>query len=175
MSERTGTLTIDGDKATMTFVRHLPYPIDAVWAAITDPESRKDWFGPTTIDPRVGGEIEMVATEPPAPPERKRMTGRILVWDPPKVFEHEWNQAILKHGGTVRYELAEEDGGTALTFTHRGIDTGSAHGFIPGTHAFFDRMEAHLAGRPIPNWQARYDEVAPNYPSWREFSGAEQQ
>lgn len=166
MSEHTGILSIEGDRATMTFVRHLPYPIEVVWAAITDPESRADWFGETTIVPRVGGEIEMVADEPPAPPERKRMTGRILVWDPPKVFEHEWRQDIVEDG-VVRYELAVDGGGTVLTFTHRGLSVRSAKGFLPGWHAFLDRMRAHLAGEPIPEWQRRYDEVAPEYPSWR--------
>lgn len=33
--------------------------------------------------------IEMMPDEPPATPDAKRMTGRILVWDPPRVFEHE--------------------------------------------------------------------------------------
>lgn len=167
MSEHTGILSIEGDRATMTFVRHLPYPVDAVWAAITDPALRADWFGETTIEPRVGGEIEMMPTDPPAPPRLKRMTGRILVWDPPKVFEHEWRQGIVEPGGTVRYELAEEGDGTVLTFTHRGLGVRTAKGFMPGTHAFMDRLRAHLAGEPIPDWQRRYDEVAPGYPSWR--------
>lgn len=164
MNERTGTLIIDGDRATMTFVRHLPYPIEAVWAAITDPAQRAEWFGETTIDARVGGEIEMMPPDPPAAPDRKRMTGRILVWDPPKVFEHEWRQDIVEDG-VVRYELAEEAGGTVLTFTHRGLSVSDARGFTPGTHAFLDRLEACLAGEPIPDWQRRFQEVAPAYPS----------
>jgi uncharacterized protein YndB with AHSA1/START domain len=32
-----------------------------------------------------------------------------------------------------------------------------------GTHAFFDRLEALLADEPLPNWQERYNEVAPSY------------
>lgn len=166
MTERTGTLTIDGDQATMTFVRHLPFPIEAVWAAITDPEQRASWFGETSIEPRVGGAIDMIPADPPAPPKLKRMTGRILVWDPPKVLEHEWRQGIVEDG-VVRYELVEEAGGTVLTFTHRGLSVRNAKGFIPGTHAFLDRLEARLDGKPVPNWQARYDQVAPRYPSWR--------
>jgi uncharacterized protein YndB with AHSA1/START domain len=169
VNERTGTLIIDGDRATMTFVRHLPYPIEAVWAAITDPAQRAEWFGETTIDARVGGEIEMMPPDPPAAPDRKRMTGRILVWDPPKVFEHEWRQDIVEDG-VVRYELAEEAGGTVLTFTHRGLSVSDARGFTPGTHAFLDRLEACLAGEPILDWQRRFQEVAPAYPScpsWR--------
>ena len=32
-----GRLTIDGDRAVLSFERHLPFPIEAVWSAITDP------------------------------------------------------------------------------------------------------------------------------------------
>ncbi|NKQ58523.1 SRPBCC family protein [Amycolatopsis sp. K13G38] len=175
-----GELTMDGDRATMTFRRRLPYPIETVWAAITDPGRRKSWFGQTTLEAREGGTIEMLPDDPPAPPEAKRMTGRILIWEPPArrspsstelrspltaVFEHEWNQRIVDES-VVRYELTEDGDGTLLTFTHRGLSARNAKGFIPGTHAFLDRLAAHLAGGPLPAWQERYDEVAPAYPSW---------
>lgn len=55
MSDRTGSLTVDGERAIMTFVRHLPYPIETVWAAITDPVQRARWFGETSIDPGSAG------------------------------------------------------------------------------------------------------------------------
>jgi hypothetical protein len=108
----------------------------------------------------------MVPADPPAPPDRKRMTGAILVWDPPKVLEHEWHQDIVGTG-VVRYELAEQGSGTVLTFTHRGLSVRNAHGFLPGTHAYLDRLAAHLAGAPLPGWLERYAEVAGEYPSWR--------
>ncbi|WP_433167580.1 SRPBCC family protein [Kribbella sp. CA-247076] len=118
--DRHGVLTIDGDRATMTFRRHLPHPIEAVWAALTDPAERKAWFGETTIDARTGGTIEMMPDEPPAAPDAKRLTGRILVWDPPHVLEHEWHQRIVEDS-IVRYELTPDGEGTLLTFTHRPL------------------------------------------------------
>lgn len=163
--DRYGDLVIEGDHATITFRRHLPHPVHAVWAALTDPAERAAWFGETVIDGRVGGTIEMVAAEPPAAVEQKRMTGRILVWDPPHVLEHEWHQRIVEDG-VVRYELVEDGEGTLLTFTHRGLSVRNAKGFIPGTHAFLDRLEAHLGHDPLPNWSERYAEAAPAYPSW---------
>jgi hypothetical protein len=42
--DRLGELAIDGDRTTMTFRRHLRYPIERVWAALTDgamPRSRR--------------------------------------------------------------------------------------------------------------------------------------
>lgn len=163
--DRYGDLIIDGDRATMRFRRHLPHPIDAVWAALTEPIERKAWFGETVIDGRTGGTIEMMPDEPPAAPDAKRLTGRILVWDPPHVLEHEWQQRIVEDS-VVRYELSVDGDGTLLTFTHTGLSVTNARGFMPGTHAFFDRLDAHLAGTELPNWSDRYAEVASSYPAW---------
>ena len=52
MTGREGRLTVHGDRAVLTFERRLPYPIEAVWSAITDPGERVQWFGETTIDAR---------------------------------------------------------------------------------------------------------------------------
>jgi uncharacterized protein YndB with AHSA1/START domain len=158
MTVRDGRLTVDGDRAALNFERHLPFPLDVVWSAITDPDEREQWFGVTTIDARAGGSIEMVATGPPLPPERKRMTGRILVWDPPHVFEHEWKQPIVEDG-VVRYELTADGAGTLLKFSHRGLSVRNASGFYGGSHAYLDRLTAYLAGTELPDWEARRLEV----------------
>jgi uncharacterized protein YndB with AHSA1/START domain len=158
VSERNGQLLVDGDRAVLKFERRLPFSIDAVWSAITDPAEREQWFGETTIEPREGGLIDMVATGPPLPPERKRMTGRILVWDPPNVLEHEWKQPIVEDG-VVRYELTADGDGTILRFTHRGLGARNATGFRGGTHAYLDRLEAYLAGDALPDWVQRRLEI----------------
>lgn len=159
MTTRTGDLVIDGERATLRFERRLAHPIEDVWAAITDPAQRRQWMGPTTIEPREGGAIEMVAAGPAVAPERKRMSGRILVWDPPHVFAHEWHQPIVEPG-VVRYELSSDGDATILRFTHSGLGVPNAHEFRPGTQAFLDRLDAHLAGDRPPNWATRYHEIA---------------
>jgi hypothetical protein len=90
------------------------------------------------------------------------MRGTILVWDPPRVLEHTWQQTIVGEG-VVRHELAPDGDGTLLTFSHRGLSLPNAQGFLPGTHAYFDRLAAHLEGEPLPAWQSRYNELAPLY------------
>ncbi|KRV47268.1 ATPase [Wenjunlia vitaminophila] len=164
MSDGHGELEIDGDTAVITFVRYLPYSRDAVWSALTDPEQRAHWFGETVIDARPGGAIDMLPTGPPVPDRQKWMTGRILVWDPPHVLEHEWKQAITEDG-VVRYVLEAAGEGTLLTFSHRGLSVRRGRQFTPGTHAFLDRLECHLAGTELPGWSARYREVAADYPA----------
>jgi uncharacterized protein YndB with AHSA1/START domain len=153
-----GFIEVNGGLATLTFKRRLTHPIEEVWAAITDPKQRGEWFGATVIDGRPGGTIEMVAEGPPVSRQQRTITGRILVWDPPHVFEHEWNQPLVENG-VVRYELVAEADGTLLTFTHRGLSVSNAQGYISGTHAFLDRLTAHLEGVELPEWQQRFGEV----------------
>lgn len=161
MTRHEGELTVDGELATLRFERRLAYPVEAVWAAITDPAQRNQWMGATTIDARPGGLIETAPNGPPYPPERTRISGRILIWDPPHVFEHLWQQQILgANGGVVRYELSPDGDGTLLRFSHRGLSLPGAKGFLPGTHAFLDRLAAQLAGAPLPDWRQRYREIA---------------
>lgn len=161
-SSRNGTITRTEEHATIQFERRLPYPIAAVWAAIADPEQRKQWFGATTLEARVGGMIEMTADGPPSPADMRRMSGRIRVWDPPHVLEHEWKQSII--GDTVvRYELTEDGNATILRFTHLGLKQSHAEGYIPGQHAYLDRLEAHLGGAHLPVWTERYAEVKSAY------------
>jgi uncharacterized protein YndB with AHSA1/START domain len=157
-----GTLHLDGEVTTMTFVRRLPHPVTEVWAALTDPAERAAWLGPTKIDGRAGGSVETVADGPPVPDEIKRMTGEILVWDPPHVYVHEWHVAVVEPG-VVRYEHVADGEHTVLTFTHRGLGARNAEGFIPGTHAYLDRLAAALAGDTPPEWGQRYGEVAGLY------------
>ena len=158
MTGREGQLTIQGDRAVLTFERRLPYPIEAVWSAITDPGERAQWFGETMVDAREGGLIDMVATGPPLPTEKKRMTGHILVWDPPHVLEHERKQAIVEDS-VVRYELHPDGDGTLLRFSHRGLGARNATGFRAGTHAYLDRLEAYLAGDELPDWATQRQEI----------------
>lgn len=157
-----GSVVVDGDRASMVFKRRLPHSIEVVWAALTEPDQRGAWFGPSTVDAREGGMIETVAEGPPAPREGRRMTGRILVWDPPHVLEHEWKQRGVA-GSTVRYELVADGEETLLTFSHDGLRLGDAKGYGPGKHAFMDRLEAFLAGSKLPNWQQRYADVQHAY------------
>jgi uncharacterized protein YndB with AHSA1/START domain len=167
-SSRKGAVVVEGGVASVVFERRLVYPIEAVWRALTDPEERARWFGRTTLEARQGGAISMIADGPPMPPEARTMTGEVLVWDPPHVFEHRWKQALI--GDTVvRYELRREGEGTVLRLSHRGFRPKDAAGYIPGEHAYLDRLEAALGRQPVPDWQKRYAEVAGLYgpgPSW---------
>lgn len=83
------------------------------------------------------------------------------------MLEHEWRQGPVEDGA-VRYELTDDGGATVLTFVHRGLSVGNAKGYIPGHTRVPYRLEAHIAGDHLPDWNERYQEVAPAYPAWSE-------
>jgi hypothetical protein len=56
---------------------------------------------------------------------------------------------------------------TILTFTQRGLSLPNAQGYVSGTHAFLDRLSAHLDQIELPDWRQRFGEVQQSY--YKEF------
>ena len=164
-SSRTGRVTIEADRANLTFERILRHPPAAVWRALPQPQELGSWYmAKATIDGHPGSSIEMHTG-----PSQFHVTGRILVWDPPRTFEHEWRVAPrpeLPEGedAVIRWELEPVPEGTRLVLTHRRLTRTTALGFAPGTHALLDRLEAHLDHAPLPAFGERYQEVLGSYP-----------
>lgn len=163
-----GTLLEDGEHATLVFRRVYAHAPERVWAAITTPEGLRGWLLCTeaVIEGRVGGRIEMVSG-----PAAYRSTGKILAWEPPRLLEYEWNVAPVPEmprgeRAIFRYELSPEGEATHLLVTYRRITRQSARGFLPGLHAFLDRLEAQLAGRALPDWRERFGALRAEYPEW---------
>jgi uncharacterized protein YndB with AHSA1/START domain len=118
------------------------------------------------IEGRVGGWIELVSG-----PAEYHSTGRILTWEPPRVLEYEWNVAPVPEmpsgeQAIFRYELRPEGDSTHVLVTYRRITKQTARGFLPGLHAFLDRLEAQLDGGALPDWILRFDELRVEYPEW---------
>jgi uncharacterized protein YndB with AHSA1/START domain len=154
MTQVDGTLVVTEDIAVIAFERRLGHPIEAVWAALTDPDELAAWLGRGTIEAREGGQVS-VRTGPGDRPEQQRLiAGRVLTWDPPRVLAHEWLQPGLDLS-VVRYELEPDGEGTVLRFTHRRSVSATATGGRAGWHAYLDRLGAHLDGLPVPPWSER--------------------
>lgn len=165
---RKGQLVEHGETATLTFRREYPHAIDHVWEAIATPEGLAGWLMAehVVIDGRTGGRIEMVSG-----PARYHSTGTILRWEPPRVLEYEWNVAPvpempLGESAIFRYELTARADSTLLLVTYSRITRQTARGFLPGLHAFLDRLEAQLDGTAVPDWLTRFAELRVEYPEW---------
>jgi uncharacterized protein YndB with AHSA1/START domain len=157
-----------GEHATLTFHRVYPHRIEHVWEAVSTPEGLRGWLMVTeaTIEGRVGGRIDMKSG-----PARFHSTGTILAWEPPRLIEYEWNVAAvpeMPHGerAIFRYELTADGDSTRLTVVYRQISMHTARGFLPGLHAFLDRLEAQLGGDKMPGFFERFEELRAEYPEW---------
>ncbi|MGI0055278.1 MAG: SRPBCC family protein [Thermoplasmata archaeon] len=157
---------VEGDRATLVFRRLLNHPPESVWESITNPARLRTWFvAEAKIDGRVGGSFEMVKN-----PYHLHITGSILIWDPPRIFEHEWN---LDPGpyhpegerSIVRWELRAQGGRTLLTMSHRKLSQRTASYFVSGVQGLLDRLAAQLDGTPLPDWPSRVSEARGAYPT----------
>jgi uncharacterized protein YndB with AHSA1/START domain len=104
-------------------------------------------------------------------PARYHSTGAILAWEPPRLLEYEWNVAPVPEmprgeRAIFRFELTPDGDATRLLVTYRRISAATARGFLPGLHAFLDRLEAQLDDRAMPEWMARFAELRAEYPEW---------
>jgi uncharacterized protein YndB with AHSA1/START domain len=161
-----GTVTIEGEYATIRYERRLSHPIEVVWKAITDPKELVAWFKQrAVIDSRSGGTIDSVNEI-----TGFQAIGHILAWDPPHVFEHEWHIAPRPDlpGGEpdaiIRWELMYDgDPNTLLTTIFSRLTKSTASRFAPDQHAYLDRLEPHLSGQVLPDWFERFAAVKASY------------
>ena len=148
-----GVLERTADGGVIRFERRLPYPVRAVWDAITDPERLADWWLPfdadITVDLREGG--EMVFTGRGDEPITMTMT--ILRVEPPMLLEH----THLDADSYMRWELEPVDSGCVLRLSHFVTDVQRAidNCYVVGLHTSLSRLGPCLAGRPIEwDWDA---------------------
>jgi uncharacterized protein YndB with AHSA1/START domain len=154
--------------ATLTFERSYPHTPEQVWDAITTPEGLRGWLMCTdaVIEARVGGRFDLISG-----PAGYRSTGRIRAWEPPRLLEYEWNVAPVPEmprgeQAIFRYQLTPGAGVTHVLVTYRRLTRQTARGFLPGLHAFLDRLEAQLDGGALPDWMQRFGELRGTYPEW---------
>jgi hypothetical protein len=88
--------------------------------------------------------------------------GKILSWDPPRVFEWTWDTDVL------RWELEPFEGGTKLTLTSwLGKDIDVAKDAAAGYHVCLDQLiklldtgsTGPLVDADVSRWEARYAEA----------------
>jgi uncharacterized protein YndB with AHSA1/START domain len=168
-TEFKGTITIEERYGTLKFKRRLSHSREVVWKAITDPKEIFRWLPDYrgTFEGYNGGVIDLYNTV-----SGSHVTGNILAWDQPSVFEYEWHidpNQMLPNGepeSVIRWELRHEgDSDTLLIVTHSCLTESTALTFAPGWHAFLNRLEAILNNQMPPDWARRFTEVKELYSS----------
>jgi hypothetical protein len=82
----------------------------------------------------------------------------MLVFDPPKMMEFDWNREILC------FELEEHRGGTSLVFTHTFADVAKSARDASGWTVCLDALEKRLEGEETePFTPERFDALFSDY------------
>jgi uncharacterized protein YndB with AHSA1/START domain len=153
MAAHDGTFERTPDGGVIRFERALPYSVDDVWDAITDPARLADWWLPfeaqVTVDLREGGRMVFVGDVD----EPLMIELTIVRVEPPVLLEH----THIDAGSLMRWELEATDAGCVLRLSHHVTDVDAAIGncYIVGLHTSLSRLEPCLAGRPVAwDWSA---------------------
>jgi uncharacterized protein YndB with AHSA1/START domain len=152
-------LVADPGQPTLTFTRTFNAPRELVFAAWTEPEHVKRWFGPRVftlpvceIDLRPGGDFRYVMRGP----EDTKFAGDYAmggeyheVVPPERIVYTEWLEGEQDRGAVVTLTFDEWDGKTVLTSrsVYRSVTDRDAHlamGMEPGMSETLDRLAEHL-------------------------------
>lgn len=108
------------------FEELLPHPMEAVWAALTNPDSISDWLMATSdFRPVAGCRFRMKT-------QRLSTTGwveaEVIEIDPPQRMVWSWSANDGNPPSTVTFQLVLDQGGTRLSLRHAGeIDPKIGH------------------------------------------------
>jgi uncharacterized protein YndB with AHSA1/START domain len=152
------------NRPALSFERRLSHPVDVVWRAITESDELEHWFpSQVKVDAlKPGAEMTFTFEEMPLEGVPTTMTGRVVEFDPPRVFAFTWGDDHL------RFELEPmTDSHDAcllrLTVLLDSRDKAARDG--AGWHVCLDRLERLLAGEDDPaatgatgDWRGLYDE-----------------
>jgi uncharacterized protein YndB with AHSA1/START domain len=111
-------------KPSLTLKRRLNAPPAKVFAAWTDPEKIRCWFGPPGVETleaesgaRVGGRYRVLARSPDGEQHDVRGVYREVAPNQKLVFTWAW-QSTPERESLVTIELKPDGDGTLLTLTH---------------------------------------------------------
>ena len=151
MSEH-GIFEMVAGRPAVRFERRLAHPVEAVWAAVTEPAELVHWFPtPVEIDElRPGGAMTFAFP-------RDATHGEVLEVEPPRRFVFRWDADV------IRIEVEPDGDGSVLRFTHVLSERDEGARAAAGWHVCLDTLERRLQGEdtptpggPTPEWRAHY-------------------
>jgi uncharacterized protein YndB with AHSA1/START domain len=151
----TGTLEQHRDgTAAIRFVRRLRHPVEKVWAALTEPEEMRRWWGDADVDLREGGRFAVRWLNTDDEGNRAEMIATITRLDPPRLLETDGDMH-----GVLRWELEPDGDGTRLTFSSTlELPEEFRTKVLAGWHWHLDALAGALEGGTadlvdLPGWE----------------------
>ena len=175
---REGTIQPLEGRSLVRFERRYPHPVDRVWAALTEPDQLRQWWGEGQIELELveGGRFDVVMTGPAeligammefgGGEQALERHDIVLQVDPPRLLEHTFNGP----GSVVRWELQPDGDGCLLRLSHTigapvGPDSPKA---LAGWHTMLDLLGSMLDGAPEQWTRAGWER---NHEAYREKVG----
>ncbi|NLU75902.1 SRPBCC family protein [Streptomyces sp. HNM0575] len=160
-----GTYFEYNGRPAVRFQRTYPYPVERLWAAITEPGELAHWFpSAVRMEARAGGKIEFSDD-----PNLEAMTGTVLVHEPPRRLAFTWG------GDELHFEIDPvDDGGCALTLINVLEAENTAARNAAGWTVCLTELGRHVSGATAQGphsetaepWRPVYDDyVASGMPS----------
>ena len=160
------------DLHTVEFKRLMPGPIALAWDFLTRRELLKTWFADVTLEPRLGGAVDIHFDEDTCGGHSAGVRGVIREFRPPYAIAFTWIQRRAQPDGTiqdrdegeVRFELAERGDKVLLTLLHSRLSTEEELiGHSAGWHSYLDNLDALISGRGRIDFTATARRVRPGY------------
>lgn len=160
---------------TVRFERLLPGPVERVWAYLTEPDKRRQWFAGGEMELKPGGAVNLLFrhsefTDEPAPEKYADMNAkgfpsqhRIVDIDPPRMLAMTWPGEDGRESEVV-FELFPEGDKVLLVLTHtRLVDRGDMANFSSGWHAHLGVLATVLEGGRVKRFWSRIPELEADY------------
>lgn len=141
MKNNLAHVTREKEGFKVRFERSLPFSIETVWSALTDPKKLAQWFTDVEMDFVPGGSI-LIRFRDEAKTES---FGKIVRIEQPNVFEYLWEEEL------ATWELFSE-GKTQckLVLTYSKLPDTYATSVPAGWHVLLDQLEEVLNGASGP-------------------------
>ena len=168
------------DKHTIRFQRLLPGPVERVWAYLTEPEKRAQWFAGGPMELRPGGKAtlffqhkNLMQPGETAPENYKQAVEglafdtRVTRCEPPRVLAFLFSEE--EQGSEVVIELEPQGDQVLLTLTNRRLPNREEMlNVAGGWHLHLTMLEHVLKGAEPPRFwdmhaklEAKYAEIIP--------------
>ncbi|HKP26363.1 MAG TPA: SRPBCC family protein [Dongiaceae bacterium] len=159
------------DLHTVEFKRLIPGPIELAWEFLTKREKLKTWFADVTLEPRLGGAVDVHFDPDTCGGCSAGVRGVVREFRPPHVVAFSWIQRRAQPDGSmqdrdegeVRFELAERGDKVLLTLLHSRLSTDELTSHSAGWHAYLQNLESLMSGNSRIDFMAVAGRVRPGY------------
>ncbi len=124
----------------------VPMTAEKVWAAITDPEQRREWFGGNyEIDPVEGGIVRI-----DLPDDGVHASGILRTYGAPHVLEHTFVEDSAPEVESVcRWGVTRTSEGSMITFEQAGVSPAQHDQLAPTWSRLLGASSPEISGRRV--------------------------